>query len=46
MKPELKIRVGAKLPDLELADQAGRTVKLFSIRPGAIFIYPAADTPG
>jgi peroxiredoxin len=46
MKAELKVKVGGRLPDLEVADQDGRRVKLASIRPGALFIYAAADTPG
>jgi len=46
MKPRLTIKPGDRLPDLTVADQQGRPVKLSSIAPGALFIYPAADTPG
>ena len=46
MKAELKIHVGGALPDLEVPDQNGRRVKLSSLKPGVLFIYPAAATPG
>ena len=46
MKSELKIKVGGRLPDLDVPDQDGRTVKLASLSPGVLFIYPEADTPG
>jgi peroxiredoxin len=46
MKPVLHLKPGDRLPDLTVPDQQGRPVTLPSIAPGALFIYPAADTPG
>jgi len=42
----MALAVGGRLPDLEVADQNGKMVRLSDLKPGVIFVYPAADTPG
>ena len=46
--PELTVKVGDAVPDFELLDHTGKKVRLSGLKgsPVAIFVYPAADTPG
>ena len=45
---DLKVKIGDKVPDFELPNQDGVNVRLSSFQgsPVALFVYPAADTPG
>jgi peroxiredoxin Q/BCP len=41
------LEVGAKLPDLSVADDSGATVTISALgQPAVIYFYPKADTPG
>ena len=45
---ELKIKIGDKVPDFELPNQDGTSIRLSSLLGSqvVIFVYPEADTPG